>query len=168
MRHLTGHKLCLLQWKGGVYNCCACGQRKTKRASPPELNYSCASPAPGAQTISPHHPWRWQLQVPACLVIALALLAFSACSLSLTSDQRDADRVVRLCLLTLFLSSDAFVAPRLAIRVVRQGAELKFNEYGWNKGVHACFLNLCVFFMLKVSYICLKHDSKTFFVIARG
>jgi len=132
MRHLTGHKLCLLQWKGGVYNCCACGQRKTKRASPPELNYSCASPAPGAQTISPHHPWRWQLQVPACLVIALALLAFSACSLSLTSDQRDADRVVRLCLLTLCLSSDAFVAPRLAIRVVRQGAELKFNEYAWN------------------------------------
>jgi len=54
------------------------------------------------------------------------------------------------------------------LRVDSQGAELKFNEYGWNKGVHACFLNLWFFFMLKVSYICLKNDAKSFFVLARG
>ena len=33
----------------------------------------------------------------------------------------------------------------------------------------ACMLpEFVVFFMLKVSYICLKNDAKSFFVLARG
>ena len=85
MRHLTGHKLCLLQREGGVYNCFVCGQRKTKRPSPPEINYSCASPAPGAQTICPQAMAAAGLSL--CLVIALALLCVLA-----VADQRPAGR----------------------------------------------------------------------------
>lgn len=83
--HLTGHKLCHLQRKGGV----AAEQRKTKTKGPqlpksptPDLNTelinsSCAFP--GAQTISSHPiSWRWQLQVSSS-----ASSPFSPCSPSL-------------------------------------------------------------------------------------
>ena len=92
MRHLTGHKLCLLQREGGVYNCFVCGQRKTKRPSPPELNDSCASPAPGAQTICPQAMAAAGLSLS--LVIALALLCVLAVAdqRPATSDQRPAGR----------------------------------------------------------------------------
>ena len=56
------------------------------------------------------------------------------------------------------------------LRVVRQGAELKFSEYAWNKGcLVACVLpEFLALFMLKVSHICLKRNAKFFFVLFRG
>ncbi|PVH61817.1 hypothetical protein PAHAL_3G128700 [Panicum hallii] len=119
-----------------------------------------------------------------CLVSALA---FSSCSLSLASHQRDADRVARLpgqpespsvsqfagyvtvnerhgrALFYWFFEAQTTpeekplllwlnggpgcssigygAASELGpLRVVRQGAELKFNEYAWNKEANLLFL----------------------------
>ncbi|OEL18691.1 Serine carboxypeptidase-like 33 [Dichanthelium oligosanthes] len=132
------------------------------------------------------------------LVSTLALLAFSSCSLSLASDQRDADRVARLpgqpespsvsqfagyvtvnerhgrALFYWFFEAQTTpeekplllwlnggpgcssigygAASELGpLRVVRQGAALKFNEYAWSKGaLLVCMLpEFLVLFMLK-------------------